>query len=148
MSITGHIFNSNGTTGKWFQRKGAAITVRNWFWSNLLFLGNTLHFPESKRLIGISGIFIGVGEILGKSTNNLFSIFSSEEETLNLTKAFFCFYCRWWFVWHLWEAYNQKWPWFCGFSRIDSTFYRFFLNLNKPSRAVSKCGYTSYGALY
>lgn len=27
--------------------------------------GNTLHFSESKRLIGLCGVFIGVGEILG-----------------------------------------------------------------------------------
>ena len=30
------------------------------------FSGNTLYFHESKRLIGLSGVFIGVGEILGK----------------------------------------------------------------------------------
>ncbi|XP_046855255.1 UNC93-like protein MFSD11 isoform X2 [Xenia sp. Carnegie-2017] len=35
-------------------------------------IGNTLHFSESKRLIGLCGVFIGVGEILG---GGIFGIF-------------------------------------------------------------------------
>jgi hypothetical protein len=38
----------------------------NILWLFVFFSGNTLHFHESKRLIGLSGVFIGIGEILGK----------------------------------------------------------------------------------
>lgn len=41
-------------------------------------VGNTLYFHESKRLIGLSGVFIGVGEILG---GGLFGIFGKRITT-------------------------------------------------------------------
>ena len=41
-------------------------------------VGNTLHFQESRRLIGLSGVFIGVGEILG---GGLFGIFGARITT-------------------------------------------------------------------
>lgn len=66
-------------------------------------VGNTLHFSESKRLIGLSGVFIGVGEILGKIT--IFVLDKIPRKVLiadwNSAKQW-QIYSGWegWYIWH------------------------------------------------
>lgn len=68
--ITNGIVNwSMRYTGMWFYISGVELTFFSGVYGTCL--SNTLHFgEEAKGLIGISGMFIGAGEIIGKYRNS------------------------------------------------------------------------------
>ena len=89
-------------------------------------IGFTLEFEDSKRLVGLSGIFIGVGEIAGRLTCPIVGLFYNF--------WFWFIFFRGCYIWDSWFENCSIRSWSYYSDRVSNTGPWLFLNIPQHSR--------------